>query len=186
MLKKECEELELKLAAKNREDNQALSTAMHRLEEEIRFLKRHHEIELTMLREQYERSLETQKLIQEEKQARATSTAGMQYPSLDAQSLLKSETLRISQIQPEHDTLRFSNQTNLYSATNAHALNSTPPSKSRVKEIISTTQNTFDKLKRELVDKELVIEDKNREILKLRMTNEELASKFNLAAGRQF
>lgn len=59
MLKKENEELEMKIAAKNREDNQALNTAMHRLEEEIRFLKRHHEIELTMMREQYERSLET-------------------------------------------------------------------------------------------------------------------------------
>lgn len=66
------------------------------------------------------------------------------------------------------------------------ALNNTPPSKSRVKEIISTTQNTFDKLKRDLVEKEQVIEEKNREILKLRMTNEELAQKFNLAAGRQF
>jgi len=65
-------------------------------------------------------------------------------------------------------------------------LNNTPPSKSRVKEIISTTQNTFDKLKRDLVEKEQVIEDKNREIMKLRMTNEELAQKFNLAAGRQF
>jgi hypothetical protein len=32
---------------------------MHRLEEEVRFLKRHHDIEITMLREQYERSLET-------------------------------------------------------------------------------------------------------------------------------
>jgi len=59
ILKKENEELELKLCAKNREENQALSTAMHRLEEEIRFSKRHHEIELTMMREQYERSLET-------------------------------------------------------------------------------------------------------------------------------
>lgn len=55
-----------------------------------------------------------------------------------------------------------------------------------MKEIISTTQNTFDKLKRDLVDKEQVIEEKNREILKLRMTNDELVQKFNLAAGRQF
>jgi arsenate reductase-like glutaredoxin family protein len=96
----------------------------------------------------------------------------------------KSETLRLSQVQPDHEALRFSNQSNAYSAV--QALNNTPPSKSRVKEIISTTQNTFDKLKRDLVEKEQVIEDKNREIMKLRMTNEELAQKFNLAAGRQF
>jgi hypothetical protein len=74
MLKKENDELELKLQARNREDNQALNATLHRLEEEVRFLKRHHEIELNMLREQYERNLETQKLILEEKQARAVAT----------------------------------------------------------------------------------------------------------------
>jgi hypothetical protein len=62
----------------------------------------------------------------------------------------------------------------------------TPPSKSRVKEIISTTQNTFDKLKRDLSDKEQLIEEKNREIIQLRGQNEELAQKFNIGAGRQF
>ena len=36
---------------------------MLRLEEEINFLKRHHEIEINMLKEQYERSIETAKLI---------------------------------------------------------------------------------------------------------------------------
>ena len=39
----------------------------------------------------------------------------------------------------------------------------------RVKEIISTTQNTFEKLKRELSDKNQTIEEKNREILKLKI-----------------
>jgi hypothetical protein len=56
---------------------------MHRLEEEIRFLKRHHEIELTMMKEQYERNLETQKLIQEEKNARLAINAGIQFPSME-------------------------------------------------------------------------------------------------------
>ena len=69
MLKKENEELEGKLAAKTREEGQAVSSAMQRLEEEVRFLKRHHEIEVTMMKEQYERSLETAKLIAEEKLA---------------------------------------------------------------------------------------------------------------------
>lgn len=83
MLKKENEELEFKLQAKHREDSQALNTAMYRLEEEIRFLKRHHEIELTMMKEQYERNLETQKLIQEEKNARLAINAGIQFPSME-------------------------------------------------------------------------------------------------------
>lgn len=55
-----------------------------------------------------------------------------------------------------------------------------------MKEIITTTQLTFDKLKRDLTDKDLMIEEKNREILKLRLSNEEYASKFNQAACRQF
>lgn len=50
----------------------------------------------------------------------------------------------------------------------------TPPTKSRVKEIISTTQHTFDKLKRDLTERELAVEEKNREILKLKMANDEL------------
>ena len=48
-----------------------------------------------------------------------------------------------------------------------------PPSKQRAKDIIKSTQHTFDKLKRDLQDKELLIEEKNREILRLRMANEE-------------
>ena len=39
---------------------------MIRLEEEINFLKRHHEIEINMLKEQYERSIESAKLIGQE------------------------------------------------------------------------------------------------------------------------
>ena len=39
---------------------------MRRLEDELSFLKRHHEIEVNMLKEQYERSLETAKLIAQE------------------------------------------------------------------------------------------------------------------------
>lgn len=62
----------------------------------------------------------------------------------------------------------------------------TPPSKNRVKEIISTTQLTFDKLKRDLTDKDTLLEEKNREVLRLRQLNEELASKFNIGAGRSF
>ena len=40
--------------------------AMRRLEDELGFLKRHHDLEITMLKEQYERSLETAKLIAHE------------------------------------------------------------------------------------------------------------------------
>ena len=57
--------------------------------------------------------------------------------------------------------------------------NGTPPSKQRVKDIISTTQNTFDKMKKDMVEKELQIEEKNREILKLRMQNEEMMQRFS-------
>jgi len=39
---------------------------MVRLEEEISFLKRHHEIEINMLKQQYERSIETAKMIGQE------------------------------------------------------------------------------------------------------------------------
>ena len=48
----------------------------------------------------------------------------------------------------------------------------------RTKSIISSTQNTFDGLKRELSDKNRLIEQKNREIVKLRMENDELKSNF--------
>ena len=50
-----------------------------------------------------------------------------------------------------------------------HGQNGTPPSKQRVKDIISTTQHTFDKMKKDLSEKEQLLEEKNREILKLRM-----------------
>lgn len=51
MLKKENEELQNKLVIKTREENQAVNGAVHRLEEEVRFLKRHHDIEIAMLKE---------------------------------------------------------------------------------------------------------------------------------------
>jgi cell division protein ZapA (FtsZ GTPase activity inhibitor) len=51
MLKKENEDLENKLATKTREEGQAVTSAMQRLEEEVRFLKRHHDIEITMMKE---------------------------------------------------------------------------------------------------------------------------------------
>ena len=43
-----------------------------------------------------------------------------------------------------------------------------------MKDIISTTQHTFDKMKKDLSEKEQLLEEKNREILKLRMQNEEI------------
>ena len=63
MLKKENKELEHKLNAKNAEETINAQQAMRRLEDELSFLKRHHDLEINMLKEQYERSLETAKLI---------------------------------------------------------------------------------------------------------------------------
>jgi hypothetical protein len=49
---------------------------------------------------------------------------------------------------------------------------------SRAKDLISGAQSTFDGLKRELVDKDRLIESKNREIVKLRLENDEIKSNF--------
>jgi len=65
----------------------------------------------------------------------------------------------------------------------AHGLNGTPPSKQRVKDIISTTQHTFDKMKKDMSEKEQIIEEKNREILKLRMQNEEIVQRYGRSAS---
>jgi len=45
-----------------------------------------------------------------------------------------------------------------------------------MKGIVSNTQSSFDKLKRELSEKEKLIQDKNQEILRLRLQSEEKAS----------
>ena len=52
------------------------------------------------------------------------------------------------------------------------------PSQSRAKELINGTRDTFDGLKREMVDKDRLIEQKNREIVKLRMENDEIKSNY--------
>ena len=44
--------------------------------------------------------------------------------------------------------------------------------------MISGAQSTFDGLKRELTDKDRLIESKNREIVKLRLENDEIKSNF--------
>jgi len=41
--------------------------------------------------------------------------------------------------------------------------------------MIQATQDTFEKLKKDLTEKEHLLEEKNREILRLRMINEEAA-----------
>lgn len=46
-----------------KEESLSSQQAMRRLEDELGFLKRHHDLEINMLKEQYERSLETAKLI---------------------------------------------------------------------------------------------------------------------------
>ena len=51
LLKKENKDLEGRLNAKSQEDIDNQKSAMMRLEEEINFLKRHHEIEINMLKE---------------------------------------------------------------------------------------------------------------------------------------
>jgi hypothetical protein len=48
-----------------------------------------------------------------------------------------------------------------------------------MREIINNTQSSFEKLKKELGDKDRVIEDKNQEILRLRIELEEQESKIN-------
>ena len=95
----------------------------------------------------------------------------------------RSETLRLSQgnlpiaEQPQQYTMNQDStiyHPNHQNSCNshyhgAHGPNGTPPSKQRVKDIISTTQHTFDKMKKDVNEKEQIIEEKNREILKLRM-----------------
>ena len=44
--------------------------------------------------------------------------------------------------------------------------------------MITGAQSTFDGLKRELIDKDRLIESKNREIVKLRLENDEIKSNF--------
>ena len=63
MLKKEKRDLEERLDAKTREESENSKNAMQRLQDELGFLKKHHDLEINMLKEQYERSLETAKLI---------------------------------------------------------------------------------------------------------------------------
>ena len=80
---------------------------------------------------------------------------------------------------PPPDTVPISIQQLPLQQIATDALNSHNPvqSQNRVKEIISSTQNTFEKLKRELNEKNQLIEDKNREILKLKITQEEIVSR---------
>lgn len=63
MLKKEKRDLEERLDAKTKEESENSKNAMQRLQDELGFLKKHHDLEINMLKEQYERSLETAKLI---------------------------------------------------------------------------------------------------------------------------
>ena len=58
VFKKEKIELAGALEAKTQEKNE-----IQRLQDELGFLKKHHDLEINMLKEQYERSLETAKLI---------------------------------------------------------------------------------------------------------------------------
>lgn len=74
VLKKENKDLETKLTNQAAEENLHSQQAMRRLEDELGFLKRHHDLEINMLKEQYERSLETAKLI-------ATETSKVQQTS---------------------------------------------------------------------------------------------------------
>ena len=62
-MKKDNHDLQTKLNIKTQEENMHAQQAMRRLEDELSFLKRHHDLEINMLKEQYERSLETAKLI---------------------------------------------------------------------------------------------------------------------------
>lgn len=60
--------MEAKLTQQARDEQAHAQQAIRRLEDELQFQKRHHEMELNMLKEQYERSLETAKMIAQENQ----------------------------------------------------------------------------------------------------------------------
>ena len=60
-----------------------------------------------------------------------------------------------------------------------HGAGQSPPMHNRAKQILASTQSAFEKLKKDLADKEYTIETKNREILQLRMAVEE-AKQFQL------
>ena len=63
VLKKEKRDLEERLDQKTKEESENSKNALQRLQDELGFQKKHHELEINMLKEQYERSLETAKLI---------------------------------------------------------------------------------------------------------------------------
>ena len=68
-----------------------------------------------------------------------------------------------------------------------HQRENSPPTNHRSKDIINTTNAMVEKMKRELNEKEHLIEEKNREILHLRMENEENSQlqQFNKRNGAQ-
>ena len=90
----------------------------------------------------------------------------------------RSESVRLSENQPY-----IPPQNNFMNQQNEHYQRQTSPigndaqdaqgTNGRAKEMLVTTQQTFDKLKKDLTEKELLIEEKNREILRLRVANEE-------------
>ena len=47
------------------------------------------------------------------------------------------------------------------------------PSQSRVKDMINSTQNAFDKLKKDLADKEMQLDLKNKEIARIKQFTQE-------------
>lgn len=60
-------------------------------------------------------------------------------------------------------------------------LNTSINHQQRVKDMIANTQTKFDKFKKDLIEKEKVIEEKNQEILRLRIALEDAVqqSKYN-------
>lgn len=54
----------------------------------------------------------------------------------------------------------------------------------RAKEMLTSTHTTFEKLKKDLSDKEQLLEEKNREILRLRIASEEMGRYVPGAAKR--
>ena len=156
-LKKENKELEKKLEAKTQEEQMNSQQATRRLEDEINFLKKHHDLEINLLKEQYERSLQTAKLIAQEtakinNTSQQQSAQNVQSPFFE-QSSGGNFYPSSSPMRPQRD----------------HSPQHAGINVTRVKENMANIQNTFDKFRADLKEKESIIEQKDKEILRLRL-----------------
>eukprot|EP00347_Sterkiella_histriomuscorum_P016871 403351526 len=152
------------------------------LEEEVKYLQKHFEVEVGLSKDENEilkrelREVNARRLLEQNQMILKGHPNKQGSPQRDINHYHHQEQQQQVDNRNGVSPFKSQSQSNLKANSYQDLNQSMNQNQQRVKEMVNSTQANFEKFKRDIIEKEKIIEEKNQEILRLRISFEEAIS----------